>query len=193
VVDNGLIPEGSPLEGYDAARRPGAFPVERVFEIACTASGRDPGNIGRLEGALSDESEPVRWWAVQGLGMLGRRAAQQKGAVEGLLEDASGAVQIAAAEALVAMGFAELAMPVLERWLKQTGNFYFRLQAANVTARIGEQARPLMPVLLELRSANKSGEESLNPRNYGYRLDIVEKSLALLEGKGEALVYPTRP
>ena len=192
VVDNGLIPEGSPLEGYDASRRPGAFPVERVFEMACAASEREPGNIGRLERAFSDEIEPVRWWAVQGIGMLGSRAAKQKGAVEALLGDASGAVQIAAAEALVAMGFAESALPVLERWLKQTGNFYFRLQAANVTARIGEQARPLMPVLRELREATKSSEENLSARDYSYLLDMVEKSLALLEGKAEALVYPTR-
>jgi arylsulfatase A-like enzyme len=191
VVDNGLIPEGSPLEGYEASRRPGAFPVERAFEMACMASERDPANLGRLAAALGDESEPVRWWAVQGLGMLGHRAAAQQEAVEGLLQDASGAVQVAAAEALVAMGFAAPALPVLERWLTQTENFYFKLQAANVTARIGEQARPLAPVLRQLKeSAPKGGAKQTG--HSGYQLDLVEKSLAILEGKAEALVYPAR-
>jgi hypothetical protein len=49
-----------------------------------------------------------------------------------------------------------------------------------------------MPVLRELREATKSSEENLSARDYSYLLDMVEKSLALLEGKAEALVYPTR-
>jgi HEAT repeat protein len=155
------------------------------------ASERDPANLGRFAAALSDESEPVRWWAVQGLGMLGHRAAAQQEAVEGLLQDASGAVQVAAAEALVAMGFAAPALPVLERWLTQTENFYFKLQAANVTARIGEQARPLAPVLRRIKEAAPKGGAKQTGHS-GYQLDLVEKSLAILEGKAEALVYPAR-
>lgn len=32
--DNGFLPEGSALEGYDASPAPGAYPIERVFALA---------------------------------------------------------------------------------------------------------------------------------------------------------------
>jgi hypothetical protein len=189
VVDNGLIPEGSELEGYDASRRPGAFAVERVFEVACLASERNPAHLLRLEEALQDASEPVRWWAVQGLGMLGGRAAQKREAVAKLLRDPSGAVQVAAAEALVGMGFAEQAWPVLEGWLKPSDHFFFSLQAANVVARMGEKARPWLPALQERMASREKASQ--NPgRTERYLLDILKTTVATLEGTVEALVYP---
>jgi arylsulfatase A-like enzyme len=188
VVDNGLIPEGSVLEGYEASRQPGAFPVERVFDLACLASDRDVANVDRLAAALRDESEPVRWWAAQGLGMLGQRAMSKKAALEGLLSDPSGAVQIAAAEALIAMGGGREAMPVLERWLQQSENFFFKLQAANVASRIGESARPLLAVLKGMLGSGEAPRAVGRTEQYG--LDIVEKTVAVLEGSGVGLVYP---
>ena len=44
--DNGFIPEGSPLEGYDESRAPGAYPIRRVLRVAGKAIERDPGNLG---------------------------------------------------------------------------------------------------------------------------------------------------
>ena len=38
IYDNGFLPEGSKLEGYDASRRAGAYPLERVFALATMAS-----------------------------------------------------------------------------------------------------------------------------------------------------------
>ena len=188
VNDNGFIPEGSELEGYEASRKPGAYPVDRVFEMACLASDRKPSKVGVLVGALSDASEPVRWWAVQGLGMLGREAGAKRAEVEALLNDVSGAVQVAAAEALVAMGSREKGLKVLERWLRQSDHFFFRLQAANVVSRIGEQARPLLPMLKELQGSDAVPKNPTRTDRYG--LDIVDKTVAILEGKSEALVYP---
>ncbi len=120
INDNGFIPEGSPLEGYDASRRPGAYPVERVFATATLASQRDPHNLPKLTAALDDASEPVRWWAAQGCAMLGRQAAPAKAAILRRRGDSSGAVQVAAAEALARLGDADAALPVLERCLRQT-------------------------------------------------------------------------
>ncbi len=65
-MDNGFLPEGSELEGYDASRAPGAFPVERVFELANLASDRNPANLPKFIEALSDPCEPIRWWGAQG-------------------------------------------------------------------------------------------------------------------------------
>ena len=64
--DNGFIPEGSPLEGYDESRAPGAFPIKKVLRVAGTAIERDPDNLGDLAGALGDDNEAVRYWAAPG-------------------------------------------------------------------------------------------------------------------------------
>jgi len=66
VVDNGFLPEGSTLEGYEASRKPGGWSVERVFDLAMLASDRDPSNLPKFITALDDANEPVRWWAAQG-------------------------------------------------------------------------------------------------------------------------------
>ena len=119
INDNGFIPEGSPLEGYDASRAPGAYPVERVFELAERwLRDRDPANLPQLIAALDDPSEPIRWWAAQGCTMLRQQAAPAEAALRRRLEDPSGAVQVAAAEALAALGKTDRALPVLERCLQ---------------------------------------------------------------------------
>ena len=46
--DNGFIPEGSPLEGYEESRAPGAYPLRRVMRVAETAIERDPANLDAL-------------------------------------------------------------------------------------------------------------------------------------------------
>ena len=43
--DDGFLPEGSKLEGYDASQAAEAWPVERVFELAGLASQRDPNAL----------------------------------------------------------------------------------------------------------------------------------------------------
>ena len=63
------------MVGYDASRVPGAWPLERVFDLAVLASGRDPANLSKLTAALDDPGEPVRWWAAQGCAMLRDQAA----------------------------------------------------------------------------------------------------------------------
>jgi HEAT repeat protein len=188
VNDNGFLPEGSGLEGYEASRVAGAFPIERVFGIATLASQRDPNNLPKLIAALEDESEPVRWWAAQGCAMLGGKAASAEAPLRLRLLDKSGAVQVAAAEALVHLGKTKDALPTLERWLRSTDASYFGLQAANVLDRIGEQARPSLPALKEALKAavGSSGRASAGQ----YLARILEHTIAVLEGRTPALVYP---
>lgn len=156
IKDNGFLPEGSPLEGYDASHAPGAYPVERVVALADLASQRDPANLARLAEALADPSEPIRWWAAQGCAMLGRRASAAEPALRRGLGDPSGAVQIAAAEALTRLGKPEAALPVLQRWLLNPDSPQLATQAANVLDRMGPQARPALPAMKRvLREAPK--------------------------------------
>jgi len=191
IKDNGFIPEGSPLEGYEASHKAGAYPVERAFALANMASARDPANLPKLIEALNDEAEPVRWWAAQGCAMLREKATPAESALRKRLEDPSGAVQVAAAEALARAGKPEAALPVLERWLRNTEAPFFALQAANVLDRLGESARPALPAIKQAlntakTAANKPGRGVAN----WYPQRILERVVQVLEGQTPPMVYP---
>jgi HEAT repeat protein len=187
VNDNGFLPEGSTLEGYAEARARDAYPLERVFALATLASERLPKNLPKLMAGLEDPSEPIRWWAAQGCAMLGSRALPAEVELRKRLADESGAVQVAAAEALARMGKSEIALPTLERCLSHT-NLWFALQAANVFDRLGEQARPALP---ELKMALRSATEAKGRGNASEYLErILQHTLSVLEGTTPALVYP---
>ena len=180
--DNGFIPEGSPLEGYHESRVPGAVPMERVFAMALLASERNVKNLPKLIEALGDANEPVRWWGAQGCAMLREKAAPAEEALRKSLDDSSGSVRVAAAEAMARIGKLDAALPALESCLKKTGPV--SVQAGNVLDRLGEAARPLLPTM---KVVMKSGGEG-NGQNYPKR--ILEHVVAVLEGREQPLVYP---
>lgn len=188
VKDNGFLPEGSVLEGYEASHRAGAYPVEQVFSLANLASERNAANLDRLITALDDPCEPVRWWAAQGCAMLREQAAPAETALRKALDDPSGAVQVAAAEALARMGKVAAALPVLERRLRSAKEPWFGLQAANVLDRLGESARPALPAMKLRLSQVEAAEGASDPLQYQRR--ILEHAVAVLEGRSEPLVYP---
>ena len=189
IVDNGFLPEGSALEGYDNSRDAEAYPLSRVFAAANLASQRDPPNLPRLIEALGDASEPMRWWGAQGCTMLGKEAAPAEDDLLACLDDASGAVQIAAAEAMARLGQPEVALPVLQRWIEQTDNLAFNLQAGNVLARLGESARPALPMMKS--ALGKLGQgRGIKATGENYSVAILSHAIAVLEGQSPALVYP---
>jgi len=186
--DNGFLPEGSLLEGYDASHKPGAWDVEKVFAIATKASERDPANLPSLIESLEDSSEPVRWWAAQGCTMLREKAAGAAPALRKHLTDESGAVQVAAAEALARLGFVAEALPVLEKRLQDTSAPQFGLQAGNIFDRLGEAARPSLPMMKQVLASVGGGE---GEKSYpGYIGRILTHAVDVLEGRTTPLVYP---
>ena len=180
--DNGFLPEGSTLEGYDASRVAGAYPIERVFALATLASARSTANLPKLLEALDDPSEPIRWWAAQGCTMLRDKAATAEPALRKRLDDKSGAVQVAAAEALARLGKIDLAMPVLLRWAQQTATAPFAVQAANVLDRLGEIARPEVAAMKTALAAARKADP--------YAVRILTHAIDVLEGREQPLVYP---
>ena len=189
INDNGFLPEGSDLEGYDASRTAGAYPLDRVFATANLASERNPANLPRLTAALEDASEPVRWWAAQGCAMLGDKAAPAEAALRRLLDDPSAGVQIAAAEALARLGKFDAALPVLEGWLLKKTDSPSSLQAANVLGRLGETARPALPAMKHVLHMPVPPEDNAGQgRPYPQR--AVRRIVAELEGRLPRLVYP---
>ena len=186
IKDNGLIPEGSTLEGYDASHATGAWPVERALDLAFLASERDPANLPKFIEALGGESEPVRWWAAQGCAMLGIKAASAEAALHRRLDDDSGAVAVAAAEALARLGQSDAALPVLERWAQNTDAPAFIQHAGNVLDRLGELARPSLPAMKRALALTKPTPAGFYPPQH-----ILNHAIAVLEGRAPALVYPS--
>ena len=177
--DNGLLPEGCVEEGYDASRRPGAWPVERVLATALLASANDATQLPALVRAAADESMPVRWWAAIGCAILGKRAGAAEAALKPLLTDPSRFVRVAAADALARQGRLEIALPVLEQAMQDLGSPWCSLQACNALDRLGEAARPLLPSIQAFAKRVAEDEKFSSPQAYprrilGHLLDVLE-------------------
>ena len=147
IRDNGFIPEGSPTEGFDGARDPRAYPLERILETADMAIQRNPVNVQRLIGWLADENESVRYWAALGCVMLREKAAPAAARLVERLRDSSHAVRVAAAEALCYLGREGDALASLESSLRTDESPWVRLQAANALQNIGPKALPALQAI----------------------------------------------
>lgn len=162
VNDNGFIPEGSLLEGYDASRVPGAYPLPRIMELAATAARRDPARMGELRKALGDANEVVRHWGAQGLLMLGRDAARAVPALQKMLGDSLAQNQVVAAEALVNLTKSPKYVEFLGKLLDTHPHPRVKLQALNALSYIGSAARPILPLIERIVDkvyADKDGDE----------------------------------
>lgn len=154
--DNGFIPEESPLEGYEQSRAPGAYPLRKVMRVAETAIERDPDNLRRLVTDLGDPNEVVRFWAAQGILMLGEDGgAALEALTEALDQDSSVHVRIVVAEALARLGHTGKPVQFLAETLDTDPGVKIKLQAANALTHVGTGALPYMDVI-------ERGAESIN-------------------------------
>jgi arylsulfatase A-like enzyme len=147
IRDNGFIPEGSALEGYDATRNRAAYPLERILAAAGTVSLRRPENLSRCVEMTADGHECIRYWGALGCVMLGKAAAPAADALSRLLEDPSGSVRVAAAEALCRCGRIREGLAALEDCLLRHDNARVRLQAADALDSLGPAAARVLPAL----------------------------------------------
>jgi arylsulfatase A-like enzyme len=152
IRDNGFIPEGSPLEGYDMAHDSKAYPLERILEVADRAIQRDGANLARLSSWLADENECIRYWAALGCVMLREKAAAATEALSARLTDTSGSVRVAAAEALCHIGRTDAALAILRDCLLKDKSPWVRLQAANALQNLGPKARPALRAIKQASS-----------------------------------------
>ncbi|MFN8036138.1 MAG: sulfatase-like hydrolase/transferase [Acidimicrobiia bacterium] len=146
--DNGFIPESHPLEGYAASRVPGAYPLRRVLGVAALAIQRNPGNLARLRRELRDDHDVVRFWAAQGLLMLGGKTTPAVPDLSRVLaRDESVYVRIPVAEALARMGRIATSVPFLAETVDTHPNNRVRLQALNALTWVGKAALPYQAVV----------------------------------------------
>jgi len=169
VNDNGFIPDGCPIEGYEESRKQGAYPLRRIMDLAAVAAKGDATNIPRLRKELSDPNDVVRYWAAQGLLILGNKAKDAIPNMQKVVaDDLSVHVRIAAAEALVNLTGDSEAMKLLIRTLDKNPNARVRLQALNALTYVGDRARL---ALGEIQNAAESDDEYL--RDAGRYLKFV--------------------
>ena len=150
--DNGFIPEGSALAGYESTRDAQAYPLEQIMEVADAATKRDAGNLDKLVGAMGDENECVRHWGALGCLMFKEKSAAAKETlIKAAAQDVSPQVRVAANEALCHIGGTDTAVPALAKLLAEHENVRVRLQAINALGRLGDKAKAVLDVIDKAR------------------------------------------
>ncbi|TDC50360.1 sulfatase [Jiangella ureilytica] len=149
VNDNGFIPEGSALEGYDDAREPGAYPLRRIMALAARAIAREAAHAPLFLRELGDTNEVIRYWAASGLLIFGHGGAiDHLAALEERWDlEPSPHVKVVLSELLVKLGSHRPAVSWLAATLDTHENARVRLQAANALTYIGDAALPALPAL----------------------------------------------
>ncbi|MEM6344486.1 MAG: sulfatase-like hydrolase/transferase [Bacteroidota bacterium] len=150
--DLGLLPEAEYMlrsQGstpFEYARSSGNYQIESILAAAemVGTSGE-----GALLKNLNAEDSGLRYWGVIGLMQLNEISPEGRARLDGLLNDTSPSVQIAAAEALCRFGNSDKAVAVLGE-LVQSDQPWLALQAARSIQLIGEDARPLIPIMREV-------------------------------------------
>lgn len=140
--DSGVIPEGmfaelapnGAISDY-VVRRGDEFGV--MVDVAFMAGEGDVGNVKRLGALLHIGSPVIRYWACQGLGLLGQQAAEYKGNLQIALADESAMVRVSAAQALYAMGESKVSADALLAELGKEGGQYVHLSVINVIKQCG--------------------------------------------------------
>ena len=105
------------MAAYDYMRS-GRVPFDEIQEAAWTASEGDPANMDRLVSWLDHDDSTVRYWAAQGLLILGEAARPHLEAVKAHAFDASLNTSVNCAELLYLLGETESAVSAYNRVLE---------------------------------------------------------------------------
>lgn len=149
INDNGFVPEGMSAEGYEASRKPGAYPLKSIMALAASAVHGDPAEVARYAGLLTDANPVVRYWAATGLLILKDAAVAAAPAIRNAMRDDSGPqVRIVAAEAATHVGMADEGVRTLAALLGADQSEPVRLQAINALTYVEpDQARQVLPAI----------------------------------------------
>lgn len=149
INDNGFIPEGMSIEGWEASRQPGAYPLERLMALAKRAIRRDPADLPVFRAALADDAEIVRYWGAMACSILGKRSAPANDVLLAVMKgDPSPWVRAQAADALLVNGQTAPAVRTLSTLVAAVGEpKSARLQAVWSLARAKSKAMVALPAL----------------------------------------------
>ncbi|WP_404425342.1 sulfatase-like hydrolase/transferase [Nibricoccus sp. IMCC34717] len=187
--DNGFIPEGSDLQGYEPSRRIAEAKYREWIDFAWRATDPALASLAELEAGLRSADEPLRWWAAQGCTVRGRAAAPLSPVLRHLLQDASAWVRVAAAEALVRLEESPEGLQTLIASAKNQASPWAGLQALNALERAGPAAAPVLADLKATLAAIGPGHDN-NPDPLGYQAMLLRRILAVLEAREHPLARP---
>ncbi|CAN5902418.1 sulfatase-like hydrolase/transferase [soil metagenome] len=154
---------------YEMAADPAQYGLPRILAAAEKVGDRQVPSAELRQG-LQDPDSGVRYWSAVALqaraeGQPGQVGAEDKAALRERLQDDSPSVQVTAAGSLCRMGSCgEEVLSVLGRHLQDEERPWLALQAAVSIRQIGEQAKPLAPLLRSVRQTH-SGDKGRG----GYR------------------------
>ena len=142
IRDLGFIPEGilddvrgdRPL--YNAVREDNV-PIEQIIKTAEMASRQPENNLEELASRLDHSDPSVRFWAAMGIAISGDQAAQYRSELLESIDDPSGVVQVAVAEALLAAGETSPAIELIEETLANPDG-HVKLRAVNLIETLDE-------------------------------------------------------
>jgi N-sulfoglucosamine sulfohydrolase len=160
--DLGLLPEAEYMirsEGstpYEYARESGEYAVEKILEAAEMVGMVDEAELVQK---LKDNDSGVRYWAAIGLMQPEDLSNSAISALKKVLNDPSPSVQIAAAEALCYHGIFAEAVETLSRNVMDERP-WVALQASRSILLVGENARPLIPVIYKKLDTLYGGPDS---------------------------------
>lgn len=157
--DLGLLPEAEYMirsqgsSPYEYAHESGDFNVAAILNAAEMVGNASENSLIKN---LKHTNSGVRYWGVIGMMQLDEISEQSKTALQDLLADDSPSVQIAAAEALCKYQNSPEAIEALGRQV-QDDRPWVALQAARSIQLVGEQARPLIPIMYKVLDKNLGG------------------------------------
>ncbi len=153
---------------FEMARRPGAYPVERVLAAAELVG--DPAAVAQQRVWLGDADRAVRTWAAVGLVANVAGAKQARADLERALEDPAPAVRIEAARALLGAMEHPAALARLGQEMN-SDNLDTVLQTARALELLGEPAKPLLSQL-RARHALAAARESGSTHEFYLRMSL---------------------
>ncbi len=122
ILDAGFIPEADrnirtgALAAYDYMRK-GQVPFREIQEAAFLASEADPAHLEKLVELLGHDDSAIRYWAAQGLLILGENAGSEIESISKAAFDPSWNVSVASAELLFQLGHEKTAVKAFRRVL----------------------------------------------------------------------------
>ena len=123
ILDAGFIPESDRniRAGEEAVydyMRSGQVPFDEIQRAAFVAAEVDPSNLDQLTEWLDHDDSAVRYWAMQGLLLLGESARPEMDRIEKAATDPSWNVCVVAAELMYILGDTEKAVETYKRVLR---------------------------------------------------------------------------
>ncbi len=123
IRDAGFIPEAdrsiragnTPIYDY---MRSDEVPYDEIMTAAVLATDRDPSNLEALVALLGHDDSAIRYWAAQGLMLLGENARPAIREIEKAATDKSWNVTVTGAEILYLLGEKEKALEAYHRVLQ---------------------------------------------------------------------------